>query len=58
MVATDNWYGEIPGNTVYYPQQLKSQARLLAHDLGVSRLHPAVAPMSFDRITVILTAAP
>ncbi len=34
----------------------KAQARLLARDLGVSRLHPAVAPMSFDRITVILTA--
>ena len=58
VVATDNWYGEIPGSTVYYPSQLEAQARLLARDVGVSRLHPAVAPMSFDRLTVILVGYP
>ena len=58
VVATDNWYGEIPASTVYYPPQLAAQARLLARDLGVTRLHPAVSPMSFDRITVILTGTP
>jgi hypothetical protein len=58
VVTTDNWYGEIPASTVYFPQSLAPQARLLARDLGVSRLHAAVAPMSFDRITVILTGAP
>lgn len=58
VVATDNWYGAIPANTVYYPQQLRAQAELLARDLGVGRLHAAVAPMSFDRLTVILTGTP
>jgi hypothetical protein len=58
VVATDNWYGEIPASTVYHPQQLSAQARLLARDLGVTRVHPAVSPMSFDRITVILTGTP
>ena len=58
VVTTDNWYGEIPASTVYYPQRLGAQARLLARDLGVTRLHPAVPPMSFDRITVILTGTP
>ena len=55
VVTTDNWYGEIPANTVYYPQRLGPQARLLSRDLGVTRLHPVVPGMSFDRITVILT---
>jgi hypothetical protein len=55
VVATDNWYGNIPSNTVYYPAKLKSQANLLAKDLGIPRTHPAVAPMRFDRLTVILT---
>ncbi len=58
VVATDNWYGQIPGSTVYYPSQLEAQARLLARDVGVSRLHAAVAPMSFDRLTVILVGYP
>ncbi len=57
VVATDNWYGAIPASTVYYPQQLEAQARLLARDVGVSRLHPAVSPMSFDRLTVILVSS-
>jgi LytR cell envelope-related transcriptional attenuator len=55
VVGTDNWYGTIPSNTVYYPAKLKSQANLLAKDLGISRTHPAVSPMRFDRLTVILT---
>lgn len=55
VVATDNWYGTIPSNTVYYPAKLKSQANLLAKDLGIPRTHPAVAPMRFDRLTLVLT---
>jgi LytR cell envelope-related transcriptional attenuator len=55
VVGTDNWYGNIPSNTVYYPAQLRTQARQLAKDLGISRIHPAVPPMRFDRLTVILT---
>ncbi len=57
VVGTDNWYGNIPETTVYYPDRLRAQARLLAADLGVGRVRPAVSPMRFDRLTVILTAA-
>jgi len=56
VVGTDNWYGEVPATTVYYPQRLRDQARLLARELGVDRVLPAVTPMRFDRLTVILTA--
>lgn len=57
VVGTDNWYGNIPANTVYYPERLRDQARLLARELGVERVRPAVSPMRFDRLTVILTTA-
>ena len=55
VVGSDNWYGTIPASTVYYPPRLAAQARLLGKDLGINRLRPAVAPMRFDRLTVILT---
>ncbi len=55
VVATDNWYGEIPADTVYRPAGMEGQAKLLADDLGIERVMPAVAPMSFDGLTVILT---
>jgi hypothetical protein len=56
VVGTDNWYGgNIPANTVYYPQRLKAAAKVLALDLGIKRLAPAVDPMRLDRLTVILT---
>ena len=58
VVATDNWYGDIPNNTVYYPPALADQAELLAGDLGIGRLMPAVDPMRGDALTVILTATP
>jgi LytR cell envelope-related transcriptional attenuator len=57
VVGVDNWYGEIPADTVYYPQRLRDTARLLADDLGIRRLHVAVPPMRFDRLTVILTGS-
>jgi hypothetical protein len=56
VVGSDNWYGTIPASTVYYPQRLEAQARLLARDLGIQRLRPAIAPMKLDRLTVILTS--
>ncbi|MGZ4436380.1 MAG: LytR C-terminal domain-containing protein [Nocardioidaceae bacterium] len=56
VVGSDNWYGTISASTVYYPPRLASEARLLARDLGIHRLRPAIAPMRFDRLTVILTA--
>jgi hypothetical protein len=56
VVGSDNWYGTIPASTVYYPPRLEAAARLLAEDIGINRLKPAISPMRFDRLTVILTA--
>lgn len=56
VVGSDNWVGTIPASTVYYPQRLERAARQLGKDLGIQRLRPAVEPMRFDRLTVILTA--
>ncbi len=56
VTATDNWYGNIPANTVYYPDNLRPAARQLAKVLDITRLRPAVSPMQFDRLTVILTS--
>jgi len=55
VVGSDNWYGTIPANTVYYPKPLKAAAEQLALDLGIQRTAPAVDPMALDRLTVILT---
>ena len=55
VAATDNWYGTIPANTVYYPKSLQREAEQLALDLGVQRTAPAIDPMQLDRLTVILT---
>jgi hypothetical protein len=56
VVTSDNWFGTIPASTVYHPPSLGAEARLLARDLGIVRIMPAVDPMSMDRLTVILTA--
>lgn len=56
VVGADNWYGTISASTVYYPARLQAAAKLLARDLGIHRLRPAIAPMRFDRLTVILTS--
>lgn len=56
VVATDNWYGTVDASTVYYGPKLKEAAQSLAKDLGIARVKPAIAPMQFDRLTVILTA--
>jgi hypothetical protein len=55
VVGSDNWYGTIPASTVYYPPRLEKAGRLLALDLGIQRIAPAVDPMRLDRLTVILT---
>lgn len=55
VVGSDNWYGTIPASTVYYPRRLEAAGRLLALDLGIRRVQPAVEPMRGDRLTVILT---
>jgi len=56
VVGTDNWYGTIPASTVYYPPRLKGAAKVLGLDLGIRRVIPAIEPMKFDRLTVVLTA--
>jgi len=55
VVGVDNWYGDIPASTVYHPDGLTADAHQLADELGISRVRGAVAPMRFDRLTVILT---
>ncbi|MEV7430360.1 MULTISPECIES: LytR C-terminal domain-containing protein [unclassified Nocardioides] len=56
VVGSDNWVGTIPATTVYFPPRLERAAKLLALDLGVERVVPAVDPMRLDRLTIILTA--
>ena len=55
VVGSDNWYGTIPATTVYYPERLHAAAKVLARDLGIQRIMPAIDPMQGDRLTVILT---
>jgi hypothetical protein len=55
VVGVDNWYGDIPSSTVYHPDGLEDEADQLAEELGIERVRGAVAPMKFDRLTVILT---
>ncbi len=56
VVATANWFGTVDASTVYYGPKLKAAAQLLATDLGITRVKPAIAPMQLNRVTVILTA--
>lgn len=56
VVGTDNWYGSVPGTTVYFPQPLERAGKQLALDLGVDRVLPAADGMGTDRLTLILTA--
>jgi hypothetical protein len=56
VVGSDNWYGTVPGSTVYYPARLEAAGKLLGLDLGISRLVPATGSMRLDRLTVVLTA--
>jgi hypothetical protein len=53
VAAVDNWHGDIPADTVYYPPQLRHAGHELAAVLHIHRLRPAVTPMEFDRLTVI-----
>lgn len=56
VVGSDNWVGTIPSSTVYFPERLQREAELLAADLEITRIMPAVDPMRGDRLTVILTS--
>jgi len=57
VAAADNWYGTVPGTTVYYPAGKKAAGRQLALDLGVARVLPADtdSDMSATNLTLILT---
>ncbi|MCR1784490.1 LytR C-terminal domain-containing protein [Nocardioides carbamazepini] len=57
VAAADNWYGTVPGTTVYFPKGKKAVARQLALDLGVARVLPADtdSDMSSTSLTLILT---
>jgi hypothetical protein len=57
VAGTDNWYGNIVSDTVYYPPGLRADAGQLAEVLDIERLRPAISPMQFDRLTVIFTQA-
>lgn len=57
VATTDNWYGDIAANTVYFPSGMRSDAKRLATVLHIDRLRPAVAPMQFDLLTVIFTSS-
>ncbi len=54
-MGSDNWYGTVDGTTVYYPPRLHDAGKALGKDLGIRKVKPAEEPMSFDRLTVILT---
>ncbi|WP_240917087.1 LytR C-terminal domain-containing protein [Nocardioides sp. HDW12B] len=56
VTGSDNWYGTIPATTIYFPPRFQDAAELLSKDLGITRVLPAVDPMSMDRLTVILTS--
>lgn len=56
VVGIDNWRGNIPESTVYYPNGMADEASQLARTLGIGRTRGAVSPMRFDRLTVILTS--
>jgi LytR cell envelope-related transcriptional attenuator len=57
VAGTDNWYGDIPADTVYYPPKLKAAAEKLAAAAHVTRLRPAVPSMASDRLTIIYSSA-
>ena len=57
VVGTDNWYGSVPTNTVYYPPKMSRVAKQLALDLGIDRTAAADGAMKLDRLTVILTGS-
>jgi hypothetical protein len=57
VVGADNWVGTIPASTVYFPPRLRAAGKVLALDLGISRVMPAIeGPMKFDRLTVVLNS--
>lgn len=57
VVRVANWRGAIPATTVYYPEGFQQQAQLLAGDMDIARVRPAVSSMSSDQLTLILAGS-
>lgn len=54
--GTDNWQGQIPETTVYFPSDdQRDEAELLADDLDIDRVKPAEESMQSDRLTVVIS---
>jgi cytoskeletal protein RodZ len=52
--AVGNWRGYSAANTVHYPAGREAEARLLADDLGIQAVQPALNGMSGQRLTIVL----
>jgi hypothetical protein len=55
VMGADNWTGNIPDSTIYYPKGLRAAAEVLVQDLGIERLRPRESGMGLDVLTLILT---
>ena len=54
--TVSDWRGGVPQDTVYFPAGRQGEAELLARDLGISRIMPAIANMSSQALTVVLAS--
>lgn len=58
VAATGNWAGGAAQTAVHYPPGREAEARLLADDLGIGAVVPAVQGMNTERLTVLLLSLP
>lgn len=58
VAATGNWAGGGAQTAVHYPPGREAEARLLADDLGIAAVAPAVQGMNTERLTVLLLSLP
>ncbi|GAA2078511.1 hypothetical protein GCM10009821_17960 [Aeromicrobium halocynthiae] len=58
VAATGNWAGGAAQTAVHYPPGREAEARLLADDLGIPAVVPAVQGMNTERLTVLLLSLP
>ncbi len=56
--ATGNWAGGAAQTAVHYPPGREAEAQLLADDLGIAAVVPAVQGMNTERLTVLLLSLP
>ena len=56
--ATGNWAGGAAQTAVHYPPGREAEAQLLADDLGIVAVVPAVQGMNTERLTVLLLSLP